>query len=186
MGCGARREFTANCSNSDSSSQSAPCRVTWENGRADRHRPGAHSHTSRSEVPRGRLRASRGRNLRHQMKENDKGNLAEACPRICSTRRTSDDRRRGSALPAADAIDPVHDDHTGPCSIAEENQLLYVCSMYPRSCNRNVDQVSGMRRLTTSAAPTDSAQTTSTARSTAGSCFPTDSPRDFRDCPRAC
>ena len=39
---GAHREFTANCSSSDSSSQSAQCRVTCENGRTDRHRPGAH------------------------------------------------------------------------------------------------------------------------------------------------
>jgi len=39
---GAHREFTANCSSSDSSSQSAQCRVTCENCRTDRHRPGAH------------------------------------------------------------------------------------------------------------------------------------------------
>jgi hypothetical protein len=38
----ARREFTANCSSSESSSQNARCRVTCENGRRDRHRPGAH------------------------------------------------------------------------------------------------------------------------------------------------
>jgi hypothetical protein len=35
-----RREFTANCSSSASSSQNARCRVTCENGRRDRHRPG--------------------------------------------------------------------------------------------------------------------------------------------------
>jgi hypothetical protein len=36
------REFTANCSSSESSFQNAPCRVTCETGRRDRHRPGAH------------------------------------------------------------------------------------------------------------------------------------------------
>jgi hypothetical protein len=42
IGCGVRREFTANCSSSQSSCQNAPCRVTCETGRRDRHRPGAH------------------------------------------------------------------------------------------------------------------------------------------------
>jgi len=42
IACGVRREFTANCSSSESSFQNAPCRVTCETGRRDRHRPGAH------------------------------------------------------------------------------------------------------------------------------------------------
>ena len=42
IGFGARREFTANCSSSESSSQNARCRVTCENGRRGRHRTGAH------------------------------------------------------------------------------------------------------------------------------------------------
>jgi len=42
IACGVRREFTANCSSSESSFQNAPCRFTCETGRRDRHRPGAH------------------------------------------------------------------------------------------------------------------------------------------------
>jgi len=81
------------------------------------------SHTSGSEVPRGRLRASRGRSLRHQMKRTTRATWPRPAPVSAQQGARSDDRRRGSALPAADAIDPVHDDQTGPCSIAEENQL---------------------------------------------------------------
>jgi hypothetical protein len=42
IGCGARREFTANCSSLEWSFQNERSRVTCETGRRDRHRPGAH------------------------------------------------------------------------------------------------------------------------------------------------